>query len=1273
MVQKGRPIRRRIALDSMTGRFSSVRAIPILTPDRTFAARDVETLQPRPPETGSDLRFALLRAPDLLAFEVLARALRLEDRDGLPHLVPDGTGPARLTIDFTFQHLGEAAFYLVSGNSLPDPLGSPNPVPAETEDLGSEATPVDARAAHGSRIVFAVPEHEAILFSTEGILAAMARLEMVVVPVAVPRRLLRFPRLIEEAATIAGLPGGLALAEIDGTVVLGSAREAAGQRLATLNDVIAAGRALQQTRARLATAAALDIRETQEGAALPSLFERRGVTLVPPVIGPLPARGPRPRRPREDETAIEAPFRLFLSPSTLNGWVHALSPVPAPDDANRVELWHTRLGVRVVDQVTGTATIDERAHPQKIVRAIWARELELPTPPTAHSNDAPFRQSLDGLDRTILVRQSAETLSNPTVRPEPVTVRTLALSSLGTWLDLFGHWDHTLYDRNGSPAIESWDHIAPMGRDQYVRVAYPGFLYPFGHKAVLIKVSERKIRAATDPQARLYQRKFIIVSEPIRRYTNIDSPFGEVRLDPLSTPDLVDPIGGPDSIDGQDLFWPNVPGGPFLWKLHALDREGQAVQLNAPLLFVASHLTKGPPATWPDLKVHYETGKRGSFQYARIPALGQRVAYAPPLKPGDTASETVSIMFTGQPTGESSTPSLSTASVVLPAMRHLAAKDAPLLVRYAAPYLDHGFGAENPGNVYLALDSRTTLAFDSSENAGGFIKPDIGVEALSRVTGLAGDVSKVAAGDFDPGAFLAGALPMLFGLFKLTDILLAGPLNEAPKFITEALDRVAGIIDDVQRLGEALTDAKASADAALAALPPGTPPEVVAKAQELQTAIADFQTQVAPRIAAVQSGFANLLSLSSAATEEEVANQLEDAFDGMASTVDAIADFVRGSTLVPPVTKARLDRLSSELKPVLQDVPKLLIDILRFVTGLNPGSLEFRARLDWKPRLKPWPSAANAIFLPKEDGLVVAVEVRASGKGAVGVDVLAELSDFALELFPGAGMVRVSFRRIAFRGGSNRKPEIDVVFGKLEFIGILSFVETLKELIPLDGFSDPPFLEASSEGVTAGFTVALPNLAIGIFSLTNLSLGADTRIPFLGQSVTVGFSFCTRERPFTLAVAFLGGGGFFGIRISPKRLEVLELSLEFGAVVALNFGVASGSVSAMGGIYMRLEGDAGSLTGYFRVRGEVDVLSLISASIELYMALTYEFSTGKMIGKASITVAVKVFVFSGSVQISCERRFAGSNGDPTVAEMLAVRADGSSEPWDEYCQAFAGA
>ena len=301
---------------------------------------------------------------------------------------------------------------------------------------------------------------------------------------------------------------------------------------------------------------------------------------------------------------------------------------------------------------------------------------------------------------------------------------------------------------------------------------------------------------------------------------------------------------------------------------------------------------------------------------------------------------------------------------------------------------------------------------------------------------------------------------------------------------------------------------------------------------------------------------------------------------------------------------------------------------------------------------------------------MLAVHGTLKASGPPSVEVLAELRDFQLILFASEPLMTIPFERLSFKAGSSGKAEVDVVMDDIVFGGFLSFVQTIKELIPLDGFSDPPSVEVTPAGLTAGFSLTLPNLAIGVFSLSNMSLGADVRVPFLGETLTVGFNFCTRERPFVLAVVFLGGGGWFLIRLSPKGLEVLELGLEAGAYLAVDFGVASGSISAAIGIYIRLEGEKGSLTGYFRLRGEVDVLGLISASIELYMELVYNFDTGKMVGRARITVEVEVLCFSGSVTIEAERQFAGSNGDPTLREVV-MEPDGTAPAWDDYLLAFA--
>ena len=129
--------------------------------------------------------------------------------------------------------------------------------------------------------------------------------------------------------------------------------------------------------------------------------------------------------------------------------------------------------------------------------------------------------------------------------------------------------------------------------------------------------------------------------------------------------------------------------------------------------------------------------------------------------------------------------------------------------------------------------------------------------------------------------------------------------------------------------------------------------------------------------------------------------------------------------------------------------------------------------------------------------------------------------------------------------------------------------------------------------------------------MENISLAADCRVPFLGEAVTVGFGFCTKESPFRLTVLAIGGGGWVGIRLAPKGLVMLEMGLEAGAALSVDLGVASGSVSVMIGVYLRLEDDKGQLTAYFRIRGEVEVLGIASASITLELSLTLRLRLGQ--------------------------------------------------------------
>lgn len=1238
--------------------------------------------------------FRLLRPLDLVALDIVSYGLDFADDADGPALIPGGAN-GRLEVRLPFQHLGEQAWYALENATVPAttdgtvPGSGPPPdapvEPGDTFPAGTEppaVPPNHARAALGSRLVYAVPAGERIAYSVEGVLAAMSRLPLLVAPLATPRPPSASPPFSRRGDfVLLELPGGLQLVRATAGLVLRDAtRRGAPVPTRTLDRVISGASSLRAARAMLAMESAVNRSRTEISRFIDEVGDggrsgREGFgDLVLRPEGPIRRRRPaRPRAPLPGETAIEAPYRLIVSPSSAGGFAHANTPQGAPTDATRVELWHSRLGVRNVGN--GVVRIEERADPQRVIRAIWARDKEgiEPTEP----DNLPFRMSLNGLDRVMLVRQSADPLITT---PLPIDVERLYLTSLGAWLDLHGSWDIEPYASADPPlpSIISWDHEAPMGRDQFVRVVYPGYFFFTGHRCALVKVTERKIKEAGNPQARLYQRKFLVVSQPVMTYDDRRMPFKQITLRPLVTPDIRDPTdpATPHEILKDFLFWPVVEGSTkFRFTLDCIDHDDRRVRLQAPLLFVAAHLG-GTAAEIAQIVNAYNNAPDRP-----IAADGQSIAFAKSGMPGDAAMETVSLRFTGAPGAPGTltdTPWLEDADIVIPAMRHLAPASPQTRIKYAQTYLDLGFGGKNAEpQVFLSLDNPASISFGTgTDKAGGFIQPDLPVRGLSRALGAVGDiddlVNKPPAQRFNPTKFLAGALPKLFGLFDLVDILNVVGLDKAPSFITEQLDIVAGMLADLEALQSAVERSadrlqEDAADAATTALRD--------QAEQARARIDAVRAQLQTRVAELVDALDDLLALDTPSSPADVTAAVIGAMTALGAQVTELGAVIRELPLPPPV-KAELERLVNVLDPLLRDltaIARTIETITSFVNGLDPEGLSVRARFEWRPELKNFPDVADdkALFVVRKDGLLLSVEARASGADGVGTDILAELRGFHLNLFPGAPLMRLGFDRIAFRASSGRKPEVDVVFTGIEFVGVLSFIETLKELIPFDGFADPPYLDVSSDGVTAGFDVALPNVAVGVFSLENISLGADTRVPFLGEAVTVGFYFCTREKPFRLTVMMIGGGGFVGIRLSPKGMVLLEMALEAGASLSVNLGVASGSVSVMVGVYLRLEAKAGSLTGYFRIRGEVDVLGLISASITLELSLTYEFETGKMVGRASISIEVEVFLLSFSVSVSCERRLAGSNGDPLFAEIMGVQADGSSPAWVAYCHAFA--
>jgi hypothetical protein len=168
-------------------------------------------------------------------------------------------------------------------------------------------------------------------------------------------------------------------------------------------------------------------------------------------------------------------------------------------------------------------------------------------------------------------------------------------------------------------------------------------------------------------------------------------------------------------------------------------------------------------------------------------------------------------------------------------------------------------------------------------------------------------------------------------------------------------------------------------------------------------------------------------------------------------------------------------------------------------------------------------------------------------------------------------------------------------------------------------------------------------------SLQNMSLGVKLVVPFTGNPARVRFNFCEREQPFLLTIFAIGGGGFFAIEIGLDGVERLEAALEFGASLALDIGVASGEVHIMGGIYFEMEKvgqpeETVALTSYIRMGGSLEILGIITLSIEFYLGMTFQKPPNELWGQATLTVKIEILFFSASVELSVERRLAGGEG-----------------------------
>jgi hypothetical protein len=884
----------------------------------------------------------------------------------------------------------------------------------------------------------------------------------------------------------------------------------------------------------------------------------------------------------DDGTQLELPYRLLVTPFRADGGDIVLdhTATVAAGPAGGVGLWNTRIAAA---GTSPTASAD-----------LTLRAL------AADSADG-FATSLSGGIRSRIL------IEKPTAR-----IDRLRLSSLGGSLTASGAWE-----------TFGWDHVATLGRDQKVRTATQGVLYPFGNRAVYVETSERRLDSTRDGAiAHLRKHAVLIVTEPVRQ-------LGPSRSFPFSTVELQRTTV---EFGAQPSFTKKHFANQAVLDLISLEAVliGAAAQLKPTILsggvgaIPAEDLAFIEGLTTPEA-----AAAAGQFvdDWVAIKRMQDKIAA---LSAG--ASADVDVWFS--PSDAASTAIRFPVRLAGPSGEvHV---DVPL-VFVADIRMDEGL--LHPAYSSLADPDTDTQVRGAYRAAGG------GPVSISPVR-----LDMVGSADPVP-----------------TDSPVVRRLNILGEQVGGGyLPRLGPVLDDPAAAPEdrwAFEMTLPELSTLVGHQDSGVPSLRVAFSPELLSGSPDpgLLFQAAVGVERLTTAF----SSNSARSGGLAAPDLR--IDGVARHQGA----VHAATFLDQVAGADLD-------------PGRFLDPAATLLGFSLAGLVNGADLSGVPQILSSPTPGQP---PKVTMLWPLVPLKTTQGAFVTHD--ASTLDLEVTLAPDEQLVRCTIKdvtlafpdraedskllevdlgTIEFRQEGTKAPSIHVSGISTRFFGFLKLLDDLQNAVKFAGTS--PAIRASDRGVTATFDMPVPDITTGGFQLTRLSFHGLIDVPFDKRPVTIGIAFASREDPFNVSVLALGGGGYVDIVLDESGLRRLEIALEFGADLEVSFPpVATGEVHAMGGI--RVVDDNGfSMAAYLRFGGSVEVLGLVSVSVELLVTLTYIKQRNALVGRATMVLEVDLLLFSDSVELDTGEWVLMGDEHPALRRVPTPPIDPTA--WRSYRSAFDG-
>jgi hypothetical protein len=933
--------------------------------------------------------------------------------------------------------------------------------------------------------------------------------------------------------------------------------------------------------------------------------------------------------PRPDQTAIELPSRLWLSPDPGAIWVPSTeSSNPTTSvvayraqhgtiHAQRTELWHLRL-------ISATEALRIRSHDptqltgleKSMVRAVWSDAypppcvaggaVVCPADPPATDLTSLTKDNRSDMVKLSHAQEYAQTASNEGDFDRGVDSRiavdTLALSATGGWLNLVKHWDTSAL-ANTDTTLVGWINRSELGRDSFVQTETAAYLYPFGFHVVVITTTYRKIvQSVSDATASVaLLRQFVTIRFLDRSISNIDPHlvFPTIATDIAETPHLSIPGWDPKA---QNIYWPalETSGAIFEFPFSTVDAGGQMQHFTAPQLLVSQEpLQNYTSVLLGKLEAEYYSVPNQPRRRRNFGAQNVVFTSAGPAVAGSNKSSMLPIVEILLAASRDTTPNLN---------QKIKAPFTPFLdsVRVSLPA---GFAVRSGDTTATALVAKQAAPAPSPTSA--WFRP------------------------VDPGA----SVPTQPGFLNKNQVFLVRDQAFDTDELTINYNSRAAAIG-----GVAIPSLDAVGGFGLSG-PFGWTPTA-------QTVLSDPRPPFVP-------------------------SMLPPFAAGHFNPSDY---FGAGAVLLGV-------NLGQILQEVLNDSTESQLPILQSVQTATGYTYTFK-----------WATAAfaastqssSAIFQtdPTNTKLQMAGQVQVDFTGQqTSFSANGQITDVTINLsFGSVGGLSLYFESVSFveQSGSSTKFSVSLRPPGITFSGSLNFISGM--LNALDSTfgglvgSAADALTVTGSGLTYRLpTVSIPDIALGIIDIRNITFTSSVNLPFTSVSQTqVTFGLSSMDRPFLISAFGLGGGGYTSITADTTHIDVFDVALQFGGDVSINLGVVAGDAYILVGVMYGCDhtdpnNPVVTFSAYLHGGVDVEVLDLISASASVDIALNYVDQNGQatLTGSADLTFEVDVIGFSKSVSVTYTYTIVGGS-----AAQIEALAEGRSVDeaaalfWQKYQAAF---